>query len=197
MSTAAWAAFVIVGLLAGLGIGFWIGRLQDTGASEKVGELESELEAYRSKVTEHFSTSAQHFQAIGQQYRELYEHMATGSKELCKPGAEDGLAFPQPASVAALASQETELADIEAPATEAADVEPVADVARPETIEAESTEIVEEAADTAVAAQEEGADESVVAAEPPLDAVPEDESVVAVQSGKEGEDADAEQRLYH
>ncbi len=35
-------------------------------------------------MTEHFGQTAAHFQAIGKQYRELYEHMATGAQSLCE-----------------------------------------------------------------------------------------------------------------
>ena len=101
MDTAVWAALAIAGLVAGIGIGFWLGRLQKDG--DRVAELETELETYREKVTEHFAQSATHFQAIGQQYRELYEHMAAGSEALCAPDAKATMSFPAPGEVSALA----------------------------------------------------------------------------------------------
>jgi uncharacterized membrane-anchored protein YhcB (DUF1043 family) len=79
------AAGVII-LLVGGGAGFWIGRSGVGGSRARVEKAEAELEEYKRSVTEHFGQTAAHFQAIGKQYRELYEHMATGEQALCEPG---------------------------------------------------------------------------------------------------------------
>ena len=70
-------------LLLGAGLGYWMGSRRE---SDKTGEVQAELDAYRQQVTEHFSTTAAHFQAIGAEYRKLYDHMAEGAGQLCEGG---------------------------------------------------------------------------------------------------------------
>ena len=97
MSNAAIAGLAIATLLIGAGIGYWLARLGTNKESAKRDEVEKEFETYRETVNEHFSTTASHFQSLGQQYRELYKHMAAGSQALCSP--KDGeLALPFGAS---------------------------------------------------------------------------------------------------
>lgn len=119
MGTVEWVLIAVAGLVAGLGIGFWLGRLGPKGAGARVAEAEAELENYKGKVTEHFAQSAAHFQAIGRQYRELYEHMAEGSERLCKTDAsEDALSFPRPGDVAALTAEPEQAAPADEQGTE-------------------------------------------------------------------------------
>lgn len=70
-------------LLLGAGLGYWLGSRRESG---RTGEVQAELDAYRTRVTEHFSETAGHFQAIGAEYRKLYEHMAAGAGQLCDGG---------------------------------------------------------------------------------------------------------------
>ena len=97
MGTIQWTMILMAGILAGAGLGFWLGKMGRRDDVERIAEVETELKAYRDRVTEHFGQSAAHFQAIGQQYRELYEHMAAGSESLCDISETDGrLRFPRP-----------------------------------------------------------------------------------------------------
>ncbi len=75
----------VVILLVGGGVGFWVGRSGVGGSKARVEKAEAELDEYRRSVTEHFGQTAAHFQAIGKQYRELYEHMTDGAQVLCEP----------------------------------------------------------------------------------------------------------------
>ena len=75
----------VVILLVGAGIGFWVGRSGVGGSKARVEKAEAELEEYKRNVSEHFGQTAAHFHAIGKQYRELYEHMASGAQVLCEP----------------------------------------------------------------------------------------------------------------
>ncbi len=85
-------ALLSIGLLVlGGGIGFYLARLGQSAETAKLAEVETEFEDYRRQVTEHFSKTADQFHAIGLQYRDLYEHLASGSETLCKldsPAAE-------------------------------------------------------------------------------------------------------------
>ncbi len=50
----------------------------------KTAEVQAELDDYRRQVSEHFKTTAVHFESIGAEYRRLYEHMAAGAGSLCE-----------------------------------------------------------------------------------------------------------------
>ncbi len=86
------AAAVLL-LLAGAGIGFLLGRKGRSNATSKLEETRAEFDDYRRDVTRHFDQTAQQFQTIGQQYRDLYEHMAKGAESFCIP-TEPGSALP-------------------------------------------------------------------------------------------------------
>ena len=75
----------VVILLVGGGVGFWAGRSGVGGSKARLEKAEAELDEYKRSVTQHFGQTAEHFQAIGKQYRELYEHMASGAQALCEP----------------------------------------------------------------------------------------------------------------
>ncbi len=89
----------LVLFLAGLGLGFLMSRRPgDRQAAEELAVVKEDFEAYREGVTQHFRDSAGHFQAIGEQYRALYGHMADGAKHFCAGGPEqEAIEFaPQP-----------------------------------------------------------------------------------------------------
>lgn len=77
-------------LVVGVGVGYWLGTLGRNQAAKKASDLEKELGDYRLDVTEHFRVTAEQFQAIGREYRKLYEHMATGAASLCDAKATGG-----------------------------------------------------------------------------------------------------------
>jgi uncharacterized membrane-anchored protein YhcB (DUF1043 family) len=70
-------------LLAGVGIGYWFASSRVQIRIAEAEEIRDKFEAYRRDVTEHFGRTAEHFQAIGKQYRELYEHLASGADSFC------------------------------------------------------------------------------------------------------------------
>ena len=74
----------VILVLVGIGVGYWLGRSGIGGGKARVKKAEAELEDYKRSVTEHFGQTAAHFQNIGKQYRELYEHMAEGAQNLCE-----------------------------------------------------------------------------------------------------------------
>ena len=89
----------LVLFLAGLGLGYLMSRRPgDRQAAEELAVVREDFEAYREGVTRHFRDSAGHFQAIGEQYRALYAHMADGAKHFCASGPEqEAIEFaPQP-----------------------------------------------------------------------------------------------------
>ena len=72
-------------LLAALGggLGFWLGQKRGRQDAAKAGHVQQEYDAYRRQVADHFGATAGHFQALGLQVKELYDHMATGADTLC------------------------------------------------------------------------------------------------------------------
>ncbi len=102
-------ALLSLGLLAaGAAIGFYLARLGQSADQAKLDEVETEFDTYREQVTEHFAETASRFTAIGQQYRELYDHLAAGSESLCLTDKVEGkLPFP-PAELERIAADEAE-----------------------------------------------------------------------------------------
>lgn len=73
----------IVVLVLGIGLGLWIGNIGRGKELARTAEIKAELDDYRKQVSEHFNTTALHFESIGAEYRRLYEHMAAGAGSLC------------------------------------------------------------------------------------------------------------------
>lgn len=175
-------------LLVGGGVGFWAGRSGVGGSKARVEKAEAELDEYKRSVTEHFGQTAAHFQAIGKQYRELYEHMATGEQALCEPDETGQQLLFAPGAVAAST-------DLTEPAVEAIvgeDVGPPIDYAeRP--IATESTDAPE--------APEEPADELTAKTDADAESVDTgvaDESVSETTAEPQQEsEAEVEERTLH
>ena len=78
---------VLLTVLGG-GLGFWLGQKRGRQDAAKAGHVQEEYDAYRRQVADHFGATAGHFQALGLQVKELYDHMATGAESLCDGDAE-------------------------------------------------------------------------------------------------------------
>jgi len=87
-------AFLVLGgvalLAAGLLVGLAVGRMRGQSARRKVLELEMELKqaretqaAFRDKVADHFGKTSDLVQVLTFQFRDVYEHLAEGARELC------------------------------------------------------------------------------------------------------------------
>jgi len=147
--------------LVGLGVGVLVGRRSSEGADraralqaeldaqrlelervqgEKLslgGELErarQEAEGYRTRVVEHFYGTSEQLRALTLRYRELFEHLADGARDLCPEASsalQAGLEMP------ALSDGEgLDLAEV-APPAQAPDDEP----AEEESLEAEASKV--------------------------------------------------------
>ncbi|MEO1036580.1 MAG: DUF1043 family protein [Pseudomonadota bacterium] len=149
----------LVCFLAGLGIGYWFARSGREIEASKVAAAESALADYKDKVNSHFETTAQHFNLIGQQYRDLYEHMATSSESLLGDGDERANPFPRLALMPAAAD-----ADVVADADDVDEVVEAA-VATDDSIDAESATAEVAADDTTDDASAEAPKDYVVAAD--------------------------------
>jgi hypothetical protein len=99
-----------IGLLAaGTGLGYWLAQLRTRGESARADEVRQEFEEYRREVAQHFGKTAEHFRAIGREYRDLYEHMASGADSLCDRDAVDvKLSFAPKAILESIAEEQRE-----------------------------------------------------------------------------------------
>lgn len=86
----------LIGLALGLAIGAGIGALLRVKRQRRVQELEAELAGletqfadYRHQVTTHFRTTSELVQKMTDSYREVYEHLASGSQVLCQTKLEN------------------------------------------------------------------------------------------------------------
>lgn len=91
-------------LLAGVGVGYYLASLRGRREAARADEIRDELDRYRQEVTEHFGKTAAHFQAIGVEYRKLYEHMASGEAALCESGKPVSFSPPELLADAAAAT---------------------------------------------------------------------------------------------
>lgn len=152
----------LVALLIGGGTGFWIGQSRGRHDAAKSGDLQRELDTYRDQVSEHFGQTAEHFQALGVQVRELYDHMAVGAETLCDPAkTERAIAFSATEALQQPVEAEPEdaRAEAEAEAESATDVtvEPEQDSSAAEGPEATAAE-TEESSFTVSASEEDDPD---------------------------------------
>ena len=147
-----------IGLLAtGGGLGFWLAQARMRSETTKADALKKEFDDYRREVTKHFGQTAEHFKAIGREYRELYQHMAGGADALCdRETLDTKLSFEPKAILESIAEEQESRAprnfaeeDEPADTVRAATEEPVATEPKAETVEALGTDAEPEGGDKA------------------------------------------------
>jgi uncharacterized protein len=80
----------LIGFVSGLALGSGIGILLRGGRrrvqqlEEQLGTLEREFDSYRRQVARHFHTTSELVQKMTDSYRDVYEHLATSSQQLCQ-----------------------------------------------------------------------------------------------------------------
>ncbi len=84
-----WATGLIAfafGLAVGVGVAYvaFGSKRQTRELREQIDTLQQELDNYRSQVGSHFQRTSELVQKMTQSYREVYEHLATGSQALCR-----------------------------------------------------------------------------------------------------------------
>jgi uncharacterized membrane-anchored protein YhcB (DUF1043 family) len=137
-------------LLIGAGLGYWIANLQGQRDIAKADEVRAELNRYRRDVSEHFGKTATHFEAIGAEYRKLYDHMASGEAALCD--SDRPVSFEPPERIAAATDmappqpRDYDIADAEVTDQELPEIvtSDVADVEEPTDRDLAETEAAEE-----------------------------------------------------
>jgi len=74
------------GVACGLGVGYLLlGSSRRTEElQQKLNALQTEFDAYREQVSSHFLRTSELVQKMTDSYRDVYEHLATGSQALCQ-----------------------------------------------------------------------------------------------------------------
>lgn len=96
-----WAVGLItsaIGLIIGASIGYLLGgnKKQVKQLQDALDKLGSEFDSYRSQVGEHFLQTSRLVDKMTSSYRDVYEHLATGSEKLCQdPATTPRLEFPE------------------------------------------------------------------------------------------------------
>lgn len=75
------AVAAVLGGAIGVGLMLLIQRSQSNGKT--LAELRQEQDDYRQEVEQHFEQTAALLKDMSENYRTLYEHMATGAQALC------------------------------------------------------------------------------------------------------------------
>ncbi len=97
-------------LIFGAALGYLVAAIRHSKAQARTDAVKAEYDAYRENVTGHFRETAVRFEALGEQYKSLYRHMADGAQNLCeKPASAEALGFspfPELAQAAETAAAE-------------------------------------------------------------------------------------------
>nr|WP_284060336.1 DUF1043 family protein [Pseudomonas sp. NW5] len=76
----------VLGLLAGIVIGFLLARLLTSSHAgsqrHRVDEMQERFESYQNEVANHFNTTANLLQKLNQNYQDIHEHLSEGASRL-------------------------------------------------------------------------------------------------------------------
>lgn len=75
------------GLTVGLLLGVVAGRFLPRAERQELQQAREELGTYREQVTRHFARTAELVEVLAANSREIYQHLARGSEELCPADA--------------------------------------------------------------------------------------------------------------
>jgi len=70
-------------------------------AKDEIKRTREQLDGYRGEVVEHFTGTSRLLRDLTHQYREVYDHLATGASHLCPEGSVDFLEGLQPERLSA------------------------------------------------------------------------------------------------
>jgi len=85
----AWAVGLIsltIGIACGIGIAYLMpgNRRHTQELQDKLQSLQQEFDSYHDQVGQHFLKTSELVQNMTESYRDVYEHLATGSQVLCQ-----------------------------------------------------------------------------------------------------------------
>lgn len=133
-------------------------EVESKALEAKLEEAKAEKEAYQAEVSEHFGKTAELFNRMTNDYRDVYEHLAASSDKLCGDDAVKLKSLSSDAKVLeAEAVQENEPeAESEATAAQASEEAPEA------SSKSKADEVTPEVAEAAVAAEEKASEARTV-----------------------------------
>jgi uncharacterized membrane-anchored protein YhcB (DUF1043 family) len=106
------------GVVCGLGASLLLrGKRQRIQQLEnELDELQQQFDGYREQVTEHFLTTSALVQKMTDSYKDVYEHLASGSQVLCeKPVTAPSLDFTRQPVLESTPANQTEETSRQAP----------------------------------------------------------------------------------
>jgi uncharacterized membrane-anchored protein YhcB (DUF1043 family) len=107
-------------LILGAALGYLVAAIRHSKTQARTDAVKAEYDAYRENVTGHFRETAVRFEALGEQYKSLYRHMADGAQNLCeKPASAEGLGFSPFPELEQAAEQSPEAAPLAADSDDA------------------------------------------------------------------------------
>lgn len=80
---------ILIGAIVGLFIGYFFGRRSAPGSDEnrdlqrKLEDLQDERKRFEQRVNTHFADTAGKLNTLTENYREVYDQIASGAAELC------------------------------------------------------------------------------------------------------------------
>ena len=84
-----WAVGLITfafGIVCGIGVAYLVpgNRRRTQELENKVNSLQQEYDSYHEQVGQHFLKTSELVEKMTESYRDVYEHLATGSQALCQ-----------------------------------------------------------------------------------------------------------------
>lgn len=107
-------AILAIGVIVGIVIGYFgLGdRRRSQELQNELDTLQQEFDLYKDKVSRHFLQTSELVQKMTSSYREVYEHLASGSEELCStPVDNPQLDFPDRPTLEAKQNTDSEAED--------------------------------------------------------------------------------------
>jgi uncharacterized membrane-anchored protein YhcB (DUF1043 family) len=83
MSVAGWIT-LLLGLLAGAGLGYWLGLVAQRrqGGGKSAAELRQQHDQFREQVTDHFAETAELVNKLTDSYKDVFDHLSSGAQQL-------------------------------------------------------------------------------------------------------------------
>lgn len=127
----------LIGFAFGIVVGggavalFMNGKSRARRLQQELDRLQAELDNYRTQVTQHFLRTSELVQNLTRSYREVYDHLASGSQQLCKDRVatprldlpEAGVLPPTPTAEAQDSALSEDFSDAETDSSESAALE--------------------------------------------------------------------------
>ncbi|MEO1888655.1 MAG: DUF1043 family protein [Cycloclasticus sp.] len=117
---------LIIGIIVGFALFYALSKLDKSGDTSRIKELQAEHQQYRKKVDDHFVNTAVLFKGLTEQYRDVYRHIASGAGDLCSEEAKAIQIDLEETALLAQPDEEVQVAEVAVAAVSEADEKLVA-----------------------------------------------------------------------